>query len=49
MTTALFVARGGVYYGLPDADPWDEAREHARRKRERERARRARVAPGATP
>ena len=24
---ALFVARGGVYFGLPDVDPWDEARD----------------------
>ena len=24
---ALFVARGGVYYGLPDVDPWDEERD----------------------
>jgi hypothetical protein len=24
---ALYVERGGVYYGLPDVDPWDEARD----------------------
>jgi hypothetical protein len=24
---ALFVAKGGVYFGLPDVDPWDEARD----------------------
>jgi len=24
---ALFVEKGGVYYGLPDVDPWDEARD----------------------
>jgi len=24
---ALFVQCGGVYYGLPDVDPWDEARD----------------------
>lgn len=24
---ALYVARGGVYFGLPDVDPWDEARD----------------------
>jgi len=24
---ALFVAKGGCYYGLPDVDPWDEARD----------------------
>jgi hypothetical protein len=24
---ALFVERGGVYYGLPDVDPWDEERD----------------------
>ena len=27
MIAALFVAKGGVYYGLPDVDPWDEARD----------------------
>lgn len=27
MIAALFVARGGVYYGLPDVDPWDEERD----------------------
>lgn len=27
MIAALFVARGGCYYGLPDVDPWDEARD----------------------
>jgi hypothetical protein len=25
--TALFVASGGVYFGLPDVDPWDEPRD----------------------
>jgi len=24
---ALFVATGGVYFGLPDVDPWDQARD----------------------
>jgi hypothetical protein len=24
---ALYVENGGVYYGLPDVDPWDEARD----------------------
>lgn len=24
---ALYVARGGCYFGLPDVDPWDEARD----------------------
>lgn len=24
---ALYVLRGGPYYGLPDVDPWDEARD----------------------
>ena len=24
---ALFVETGGVYYGLPDVDPWDESRD----------------------
>lgn len=24
---ALYVATGGVYFGLPDVDPWDEARD----------------------
>lgn len=24
---ALYVARGGCYYGLPDVDPWDEVRD----------------------
>jgi hypothetical protein len=24
---ALFVATGGAYFGLPDVDPWDEARD----------------------
>lgn len=24
---ALFVETGGVYFGLPDVDPWDEARD----------------------
>lgn len=27
MIAALFVAKGGVYYGLEDVDPWDEARD----------------------
>jgi hypothetical protein len=32
MIAALFVAKGGVYYGLPGVDPWDaerDAREYA--------------------
>ena len=27
MIAALFVQRGGCYFGLPDVDPWDEARD----------------------
>jgi hypothetical protein len=27
MIAALYVAKGGCYFGLPDADPWDEARD----------------------
>ena len=27
MIAALFVQTGGSYYGLPDVDPWDEARD----------------------
>lgn len=27
MIAALFVAKSGVYWGLPDVDPWDEARD----------------------
>lgn len=27
MIAALYVQRGGAYYGLPDVDPWDEARD----------------------
>lgn len=27
MIAALFVQRGGCYWGLPDVDPWDEARD----------------------
>jgi hypothetical protein len=27
---ALYVEAGGVYYGLPDVDPWDEARDARR-------------------
>jgi hypothetical protein len=27
MIAALFVERGGVYFGLPDVDPWDETRD----------------------
>lgn len=27
MVAALFVKRGGPYFGLPDVDPWDEARD----------------------
>lgn len=27
MIAALFVERGGVYYELPDVDPWDEVRD----------------------
>ncbi len=27
MIAALYVARNGAYWGLPDVDPWDEARD----------------------
>lgn len=27
MIAALFVSTGGCYFGLPDVDPWDEARD----------------------
>lgn len=27
MIAALYVAKGGVYFGLPDVDPWDEERD----------------------
>lgn len=27
MIAALYVQKGGCYYGLPDVDPWDEARD----------------------
>ena len=27
MIAALYVQRGGCYYGLPDVDPWDEERD----------------------
>lgn len=27
MIAALYVAQGGCYFGLPDVDPWDEARD----------------------
>lgn len=27
MIAALFVAKGGVYFNLPDVDPWDEKRD----------------------
>jgi hypothetical protein len=27
MIAALFVERGGVYFGLPEVDPWDEQRD----------------------
>lgn len=27
MIAALYVEKGGVYYGLPDVDPWDEERD----------------------
>jgi len=27
MIAALFVHKGGAYFGLPDVDPWDEARD----------------------
>lgn len=30
MIAALFVERGGAYYGLPDVDPWDELRDARR-------------------
>jgi hypothetical protein len=30
MIAALYVAKGGCYYGLPDVDPWDEERDARR-------------------
>ena len=30
MIAALFVARGGAYFDLPDVDPWDETRDARR-------------------
>lgn len=30
MVSALFVQTGGVYYGLPNVDPWDEHRDARR-------------------
>ena len=27
MIAALFVEHGGVYYGMPNVDPWDEERD----------------------
>ena len=27
MVAALYVEKGGVYYGLPGVDPWDEERD----------------------
>lgn len=30
MIAALYVQRGGSYYGLPDVDPWDEERDARR-------------------
>lgn len=30
MIAALYVATGGCYFGLPDVDPWDEARDARR-------------------
>lgn len=27
MIAALYVEKGGVYFGLPDVDPWDESRD----------------------
>lgn len=27
MIAALYVARGGCYFGLPDVDPWGEERD----------------------
>lgn len=30
MIAALYVQRNGAYYGLPDVDPWDEARDARR-------------------
>lgn len=30
MIAALYVERGGCYFGLPDVDPWDEARDARR-------------------
>jgi hypothetical protein len=30
MIAALYVATGGIYFGLPDVDPWDEQRDARR-------------------
>src|SRR5262245_45125893 len=30
MIAALYVAKGGCYYGLPNVDPWDEERDARR-------------------
>ena len=30
MIAALYVITSGIYYGLPDVDPWDEARDARR-------------------
>jgi hypothetical protein len=30
MIAALFVAKDGCYYGLPDVDPWDQERDARR-------------------
>lgn len=30
MIAALYVRKGGAYYGIPDVDPWDEARDARR-------------------
>lgn len=27
MIAALYVVKGGCYFGLPDVDPWDKARD----------------------
>ena len=27
MIAALYVAKGGAYFGIPGVDPWDEARD----------------------
>ena len=38
MIAALFVHKGGAYFGLPDVDPWDEALARAIREKQRQEA-----------